>query len=158
MDALRLLQHDHEQTSGLMRKIKAAFGQVDPSDRLKMFLELKNALLLHAQVEQLHVYPVFQQSEITRDSARQALDDHRTMKVQLEGLERATPSGPDWVIKFNELYETATCHMKMEEEDLFGHAAEVLTRQETEELGTKIEVAKKEIRGEAPAPAGGIPE
>lgn len=158
MDALRLLQQDHEQASRLMREIKGTFGQVDSSGRLKMFRELKNALLLHAQVEELHVYRVFQQSEITRDSARQALDDHRTMKVQLEELEGMPASGPQWVTKFNEFYEAATRHMKMEEGDLFGHAAEVLTRQEAEELGTNIEVAKKEIRGEAPAPAGGIPE
>ena len=122
-----------------------------------MFQALKDALLLHAQVEQLHVYPIFQQADITRDSARQALDDHRTMKVQLEGLQGMSPSGPDWVKKFNELYETVTRHMKMEE-DLFGHAAGVLTQQEAEEVGTKITVAKEEIRGEAPAPAGGIPE
>ena len=158
MDALRLLQQEHEQTSGLMREIKGTFGQLDSSRRLKMFRELKHAVLLHAQVEELHVYPVFQQSEITRDSARQALDDHRLMKVQLEELDGMAVSGPSWVTKFNELYEAATRHMKMEEEDLFGHAAEVLTPQEAEELGTTIEVAKKEIRGEAPAPAGGIPE
>jgi hypothetical protein len=58
-------------------------------------------------VEELHVYPVFQQSEITRDSARQAQEDHRAIKVLLEAL-HAMPSGFQWVTKFNELYEAAT--------------------------------------------------
>jgi hypothetical protein len=48
--------------------------------------------------------------------------------------------------------------MKMEEEELFGHASEVMTQQEAEEVGTKVDVAKNELRGEAPPPAGGIPE
>ncbi|WP_447987000.1 hypothetical protein [Nitrospira sp. Nam74] len=65
----------------------------------------------------------------------QALEDHRAIKGS-----------------------RATRHMKMAEEELFGHAREVTTQQEAEELGTKVEMAKKELRGEAPAPAGGIPE
>jgi hemerythrin superfamily protein len=158
MDALRLLQHDHQQASALMTRIKADFGQADPSARLQMFQELKSAFMLHARVEELHVYPVFQQSEITRDSAAQALGDHRAMKGLLEELDRMPQPDFNWVSRFNELYETATRHMKMEEEELFGHAGEVLTRQEAEELGTKVETAKKELQGEAPAPAGGIPE
>ena len=141
-----------------MHRIKADFGQVDSSARLQTFQQLKDALTLHARVEDLHVYPVLQQSEVTRDDARQALDEHRTMKVLLEELDGMPPSGFQWVIKFNELYEIATRHMKMEEEALFGHAGEVLTREEAEELGRKVEVAKKEVRGAAPAPAGGIPE
>lgn len=158
MDALQLLQEDHQQASVLMLRIKADFGQADSSARLQMFQQLKDALTLHARVEELHVYPMFQQSEVTRDDARQALDDHRTMKGLLEELDGMPPSGFQWIMRFNELYEIATRHMKMEEEELFGHAGEVLTRQEAEELGRKVEVAKKEVRGAAPAPAGGIPE
>jgi hypothetical protein len=158
MDALRLLQHDHQQASVLMNRIKADFGQADASARRQMFQQLKAMLTVHARVEELHVYPVFQQAEVTRDSAAHALDDHRTMKVLLEALDGMPPSGFQWVNKFNELYESATRHMRMEEEELFGHAGEVFTRQEAEELGTKVEVAKKEVQGAAPAPAGGIPE
>jgi hypothetical protein len=158
MDALQLLQVEHQQVSVLMHRIQADFGQVDSSARLQTFQQLKDALTLHARVEELHVYPVFQQSEVTRDDARQALDEHRTMKVLLDELDGMPPSGFQWVIKFNELYEIATRHMKMEEEELFGHAGEVLTREEAEEIGRKVEVAKKELRGAAPAPAGGIPE
>lgn len=57
-----------------------------------------------------------------------------------------------WVQKFNDLYETVERHMHMEEDELFGQARDVLTAQEAEELGRKVEVAKKDISGEAPAP------
>ena len=156
MGALQVLQDDHQHANLLMHRIKAQFGQADTSERLQIFQQLREALLLHARVAELHVYPVFQQSEITRDSARQALEDHRAIKVLLEAL-HAMPSGFQWVTKFNELYEAATRHMKMEEEELFGQAGGVLTQQEEEELAMKVEVAKKELRGEAPPPAGGIP-
>ena len=60
MDALRLLQQDHELASVLMHRIKDEFRQTDSSARLQMFQQLKDALILHARVEELHVYPVFQ--------------------------------------------------------------------------------------------------
>jgi hypothetical protein len=100
--------------------------------------------MLHARVEKRHVYPVFQQSKMTRHSARQALDDHRAIKTLLEGLQ-GVPPGFQWVAKFDEWYERATYHMKMEEEELFRHSANVVTQQEAEELGRKVEVAKKEV-------------
>jgi len=157
MHTLQLLEDDHQQAILLMHRIKAQFGQADASTRLQAFSQLKEALMLHARVEELHVYPVFQQSEITRDSARQALDDHRAIKTLLQGLQGMSP-GFEWVARFDELYERATRHMKMEEEELFGHSAGVMTQHEAEEIARKVEVAKTEVRAEAPAPAGGIPE
>ena len=158
MDAFQLLQRDHQEAIVLMNRIKAEFGKADVSARLEIFHQLKEALMLHARVEELHVYQVFQQAEITRDTAKTALEDHRAIKGLLEGLAEMPSSGFEWVAKFNDLYERVARHMKMEEDELFGHAGEVLTQQEAEELGSKVDVAKKEIRGEAPAPAGGLPE
>ena len=157
MDAFNLLQQDHRHASSLMSRIKAHIGHADSSS-VQTFQELKIALDLHARVEELHVYPVFQQSEITRDSAAKALDAHRKIKVLLEELAGMPRVDYRWVQKFNELYEAVGRHMQMEEEELFGQAGEVLTRQEAEELGTNVQVAKREVAGEGPAPAGGIPE
>ncbi|MDQ6734769.1 MAG: hemerythrin domain-containing protein [Nitrospirota bacterium] len=156
MDAFNLLQQDHRQASSLMIRIKAEFGKADAA-LLPMFQELKSALDRHAQVEELYVYPVFQQSEITRDSAAKALDDHRKMKVLLDDLAGMLRVDYRWVQKFNELYETTERHMHMEEDQLFGQSEEVLTAQEADELGTKVEVANKDISDHAPPPAGEIP-
>ncbi len=48
MDALELLQDDHQQACVLMHRIKADFGQANSSARLQMFQQLKDALMLHA--------------------------------------------------------------------------------------------------------------
>jgi hypothetical protein len=56
------------------------------SSSLQTFEELKSALDLHARFEELHVYPVFQQTEITRDSEAKVLEAHRKIKVLLEEL------------------------------------------------------------------------
>jgi hemerythrin superfamily protein len=157
MDAFGFLQQDHRHASSLMIRIKTEFGKTDVS-LLPMFQELTSALQDHAQVEELYVYPVFQQSEITRDSAAKALEDHRKMKVLLDELAGMSRVDYRWVQKFNEFYEAAERHMHMEEEELFGQSGDVLTAQEADELETKVEAAKKDISGHAlPPPAGEIP-
>jgi hypothetical protein len=75
MDAFGLLQQNHRHASSLMIRIKTEFGKTDVS-LLPIFQELTSAPQDHAQVEELYVYPVFQQSEITRDNAAKALEDH----------------------------------------------------------------------------------
>jgi hemerythrin superfamily protein len=152
MDVCHLLQQDHRQASSLMIRIKAQFGKADVSP-FPMFQQLKSALDHHAEVEEFHVYPVFQQSEMTRDSAARALEDHRRIKVLLEALAAMSRADYRWVQTFNELYETVERHMRMEEDELFGQSGEVLTAQEADELGTRVEVAKKEVSRETPAPA-----
>jgi hypothetical protein len=157
MDVFDLLQKDHRQASSLMIRIKAQFGKADALP-FPMFQELKSALDHHAEVEEFHVYPVFQQYEMTRDSAARALEDHRRIKVLLEALTVMSRVDYRWVQTFNELYETVERHMRMEEDEVFGQAGEVLTAQEADELGTRVEVAKKEVSGETSAPATGLPE
>lgn len=157
MDAFYLLQQDHRAVSSLMDRIKAHTGETGTS-RLVMYQQVKAALELHARVEELHVYPVFQQAEVTRNDAAKALEDHRRVKTRLDELAGMPQTDFRWVRTFNELHKAVVDHMTMEEQELFGHAGEVLTRQEAEELGTKVESAKKALHGEAPAPAGGIPD
>lgn len=157
MDVFDLLQKDHRQASSLMIRIKAQFGKADALP-FPMFQELKSALDHHAEVEEFHVYPVFQQYEMTRDSAARALEDHRRIKVLLEALTVMSRADYRWVQTFNELYETVERHMRMEEDELFGQAGEVLTAQEADELGTRVEVAKQEVSGETSAPATGLPQ
>lgn len=68
MDALNLLQQDHRHASLLMSRIKARLRNADSLPR-QAFQELTLALDLHARIEELHVYAVFQPPEITKDSA-----------------------------------------------------------------------------------------
>jgi hypothetical protein len=49
-------------------------------------------------------------------------------------------------------------HVAAEEQEMFSKARQVLTPQEAEELGTMVEVAKRDISHGAPTAAGGTPE
>jgi hemerythrin superfamily protein len=158
MDVFALLRRDHETVSSLFSQIERGFRQSDTPERHRLFRQLKQELELHAAVEDLHVYRVFQQAESTRDDAHDALDAHAKIKTLLDVLAPASVYDHTWVPKFQELHQLVQQHVALEENELFPKAVGILTPQEAEELGSTVESAKQAIRRQAPTTEGGTPE
>jgi hemerythrin superfamily protein len=154
MDIFSLLKQDHQNVSRLLAALHEASIKADLSERRRLFGQIKDELSVHAQVEEKHVYPVFQQADQTSEAAAEALEEHRRMKTLVMALESG-PEDSSWVSKMLDLRKAVEHHVQEEEHDLFVKARSVLTAAEAEELGRVVEAAKKEIKGEAPAPAGG---
>jgi hemerythrin superfamily protein len=113
---------------------------------------------LHAAVEDLHVYRVFQQAEPTRIEAHDALEAHRKIKTLLDELEAAPAYDHTWISKFEELHKLVEAHVATEENEMFRKTEAVMTAQEAEELGVTVESAKQAISRNAPTTEGGTPE
>jgi hemerythrin superfamily protein len=158
MDVFTLLRRDHETVSSLFAQIMRGFGESDTPERHRLFRQLKRELELHAAVEDLHVYRVFQQADSTRDDAHDALDAHAKIKTLLDILASAAVYDHTWVPKFQELHQLVQQHVALEENEMFPRAVGILTPQEAEELGATVESAKQAIRRQAPTTEGGTPE
>jgi hemerythrin superfamily protein len=158
MDAFTVLRQDHQNASALFKKIQGILGEPDTPERHELFRQLKGELDLHAKVEDLHVYRVFQQAEPTRDSAAKALEAHRKIETLLDELAAVSRYDAHWVSKFKELQQIVEQHVAAEEQEMFAKAQDVLTPQEAEELGTTVETAKKDIQRDASPQCGGTPE
>lgn len=158
MDFVTLLRRDQEQVSTIYIHIVQGFHQPDTPQRHELFQELKRALELHAAVEDLHVYRVFQQSESTRDAAHDALEAHAKIKLRLDQLDTTQAYDQTWVQQFQELQQLVEAHMAMEEQDLLRKAEEVMTLEEAEEFGVAVASAKYRISHYAPTREGGTPE
>lgn len=154
MDIFSLLTQDHQNVARLLSALYDSAMRGDLSERRQLFGQIKHELSVHAQVEEKHVYPVFQQAEQTSDAAAEALEEHRQVKTLLTALESG-PQDSGWVSKMLDLRKAVEHHVQEEEKELFVKGRNVLTPAEAEELGRLVEAAKKEIKGEAPAPAGG---
>ena len=85
-----LLLRDHETVASLFQQIQRGFGGPDSPERHQLFRQLTSELDLHAAVEDLHVYRVFQQAEPTRDEAHDASEAHRQIKILVDELEAAS--------------------------------------------------------------------
>ena len=158
MDVFTLLRRDHETVTSLFTQIQRGIGEPDTPDRHRVFRQLKRELELHAAVEDLHVYRVFQQADSTRDEAHDALDAHAKIKTLLDILEPAAVYDHTWVRKFQELHQLVQQHVALEEAEMFPKAVGILTPQEAEELGATVESAKQAIRRQAHTTEGGTPE
>jgi uncharacterized membrane protein YqiK len=158
MDFVTLLKRDHEKVSSIFHQIQRGFDQPDTPDRHQLFRQLKSELELHAAVEDLHVYRVFQQSEYTHDDAHEAQEAHAKIKTILEQLETAQVYDHKWVSQFQELQKLVETHVAAEENEMFRKSEEFMTLQEAEELGVAVTSAKQAISRNAPTTEGGTPE
>ncbi|MGC3976695.1 MAG: hemerythrin domain-containing protein [Nitrospira sp.] len=158
MDFVTVLRRDHEKMSSLFHQIQGGFEQGDAPARRTLFQQLKKELDLHAAIEDLHVYRVFQQAEPTRDDAHEAFEAHRNIKILLDELDAAPAYDHQWVARFQELHKLVETHVAAEENVMFRKSAAIMTAQEAEELGVTIESAKNAIRRGAPATEGGSPD
>ena len=158
MDFVTILRRDHEKVAALFQQIQRGFEDPDSPERHRLFRQLKSELELHAAVEDLHVYRVFQQAEPTRGEAHDALEAHRQIKMLLDELEAAPAFDHRWVSKFQELQKAVETHVAAEENGMFRQSPAVMTAQEAEELGVAVETWKRAISRNAPTTEGGTPE
>ena len=158
MDFVTLLRRDHEKLSSIFDQIQRGFDQPDTPERHELFRQLKKELELHAAVEDLQVYRVFQQSESTRDDAHEALEAHGKIKTLLDQLDTAPAYDHKWVPQFQELKKLVEAHVAAEENEMFGKTETIMTPQEAEELGVAVAGAKQAISRNAPTTEGGTPE
>jgi hypothetical protein len=158
MDFVTLLRRDHEKLSSIFNQIQRGFDQPDTPERHQLFRELKRELELHAAVEDLQVYRVFQQAESTHDDAHEALEAHAKIKRLLDQLETASAYDHKWIPDFQELQKLVEAHVAAEENEMFRKTEAIMTLQEAEELGVAVASAKQAINRQAPTSEGGTPE
>ena len=149
MDVFTLLRRDHESVSSLFAQIHQGFAEPDGPERHRLFRELRKELELHAAVEDLHVYRVFQQAAATRDEAHAALDAHAKIKTLLDELEAAPRYDHTWVPRVQELQRLVEQHVALEENEMFPKAKS--TKLDMVALGAKIAERKAELVAESEA-------
>ena len=141
MNAFTLLKKDHKTVAGLMDKIEATTERAIKS-REELFTELKNELDVHARIEEAILYPVLEKAEPTHDISLEAYEEHKVVKQLLSELESEPKDAEEWTAKFTVLKENVEHHVEEEEGEMFTKARKVLSEEELEELGRRLEEAK----------------
>jgi hemerythrin superfamily protein len=115
MDALEMLEGEHDDLRALLIKLDKASGA--PARRL--FIEVKTLLMLHEELEQTYFYPQLRQDEATRELALEAYEEHHLIDVELQELSELKPKDEGWLPKVRVLKALVDRHMDEEEEQLF---------------------------------------
>ena len=140
MDAFELLKKDHKKVAQLFKEIEAASGQT----KKEIFSRLKSELDVHAQIEERIFYPALENKEVARDITLEAYEEHNVVKQLLAELEALPKDDESWGAKLKVLQENVEHHVEEEEGEMFKDARKVLSQQQIDDLGARLEAAKQE--------------
>lgn len=139
MDAIELLKQDH-------KKVEKIFADMDKKDaRAKLFPELDRELSVHAEIEEKIFYPASKEAEPTRDLVLESIEEHKQIKMVLADLEQADKSTDVWAAALKVLKEDVMHHVGEEEDELFPKVRKVLSKQQLEDLGRRMEELKMQL-------------
>lgn len=142
MDVISLLKADH-------KKVKDLFEKLEPTTErgiktgTEFFRTLKEALDAHAYIEETYFYPVLEKSKATHDIALEAVEEHAIVKELLAELDELPKDDESWGVKLKVLKDNVEHHVEEEEGEMFKKARQVLSDDELESLGARMEKAKE---------------
>jgi hemerythrin-like domain-containing protein len=143
MNAFTLLKQDHQTVADLLEKIDKTTER-GIKTREELFTRIKTELDVHAKIEEEIFYPALENEEETRDITLEAFEEHRLVKQLLSELESMPKDDEQWTAKFTVLKENIEHHVEEEEGEMFTKARKVLSKEDQEALGERLEAAKED--------------
>ncbi len=152
MDAFTLLKNDHQEVAAMFQQLEGTSEQ-DVAVRQQIFTQLKQALDIHAHIEETILYPVLKQAAETREITVEAYEEHQEVKDLLAELSGMDAGSEDWMDTITELKDSVEHHVEEEEGEMFPQAREVLSPQQLDEIGTRLQQEKTQQQKQKTASA-----
>jgi len=139
VDAIQLLKDDHE-------KVEKIFSDMERKEsRQRLFPELDRELSIHAEIEEKVFYPACKEAEPTRDLVLESIEEHKQIKLVLADLEQTDKSTDEWGAALKVLKEDVMHHVGEEENALFPKVRKILSKDQLEALGTRMEEMRMQL-------------
>ena len=146
MNAFQLLKEDHQKVSGLFQQLEPTTERAEKT-RTELFAKLQEELDIHAKVEEAIFYPAIKQAAETRETVLEGFEEHHVVKMLLKELEALPVDTEQWTAKLKVLQENVEHHVEEEEGEMFQKARDVLSEEQIEQLGARMEEEKKRQEG-----------
>ena len=138
-DAVALLKADHRAVEDLFAKFEKASGE---GRKQKLAEEICLELSVHAEIEEEIFYPACE-GKVDEDLLKESYVEHDGAKVLIAEIIKGGPSDDFYDAKMKVLQEEIEHHVEEEEGEMFKGAREVLSREQIEDLGTRMGAEKK---------------
>jgi iron-sulfur cluster repair protein YtfE (RIC family) len=135
------LKQDHDRVEELFARVKA---NDDEGDK-QTFNQIRNELELHTHIEEQIFYPHLLSAgdEELKKLTREAVEEHRQVKMFLEELETLSDDRPSFDAKLKVLIEDVEHHVEEEEGEMFPMVEDQIDEETLVRLGTLMEGEKK---------------
>jgi len=151
MDAIALLKADHREVESLFNQFEK-LGERAMKQKEKIVQKIIRELAVHAAIEEMLFYPAVRMAALkakTKSTAEagdlvlESLEEHHIVKWTLSELEKMKPDEERYEAKMTVLMENVKHHVEEEEEELFPKVRKLLNAKMLEELGDRMQKAKK---------------
>jgi iron-sulfur cluster repair protein YtfE (RIC family) len=139
MDALELLKIDHQRASSLFKQIE---NTDDRRLQWHLFLELREELRTHSQLEETVFYPFLARFAQLERLIERSFRDHAELSEELDAIQQLGHVTADALFRLRDLHETVESHVSEEENELFPRVRGILRRPEREQLGRHMEALR----------------
>lgn len=143
MDAITMLKNDHQQVEDLFRRFEQA-GDRAYAEKRQLVDRIIEELSKHAAVEEQVFYPATRMTVPgTDDIVLESVEEHHIVKWELDELKDLDPRDERFDAKVTVLIENVRHHVDEEESEYFPKVRKELGRNDLNELGDAMELARK---------------
>jgi hemerythrin superfamily protein len=147
-NAVALLKKDHQVVKKLFAQVQQLGHTVADQDKKSaIFDKIKNALTIHAMIEEEIFYPAVRKAraEHVRDEVREAYEEHKQIKSLIAELSNTSPTDETYNMKLKVLKEDVEHHVREEEGEMFPDAKKYLGSPCLQALSAQLETRKHEL-------------
>ena len=154
MDALTLLEQDHQKVKKLMGEIEKTTER-GIKTREELFGKLVDELTIHEEIEEQIFYPAVKERAISKqveELVTESYEEHHFVDLVKAEIENTPFEAEEWAAKFKVMMENVEHHAFEEEEGkMFPKVRRAFKKDELEDLGARMQELKEELRGTMPA-------
>lgn len=148
LDAVTLLEHDHQEVRSLFREFEKA---QKPEFKSELARHIGEILSVHARAEEQQFYPAVKSIPGLTDMVLEGLEEHRQVKELIAELDGMKPSDATFEPKMKVLMEDVDHHVDEEEKTMFPKVRQALGKAELQDLGQSMRQLMHASKGAASA-------
>lgn len=145
MNAIELLEADHERVKGILTELSDSTER-GVKKRTELLAKLEIELTLHTKLEEEILYPAFKEAGGKEEAImyHEAKEEHRAVdSLVLPDLKHTDPGTVEFTGRVKVVKELLEHHIEEEEEEMFVKARKLMKKEELEALGEQMEMFKQ---------------
>jgi hemerythrin superfamily protein len=137
------LAEEHGEVAALMKRVSKT---TDAQVRREHFPHIRAELLSHEKGELAEVYAVLANYEQLRSVVLEHNAEAHALEKAIADVDAQDFASEEWGASFNRLFEMVQTHVETEENDFFPKAQQLIDEDESKQILTRYESAKKSIK------------
>jgi len=149
-DAIALLKADHTKVKELFAALEET-SEHAKAQLTRLGTQICDELTVHTEIEEQIFYPAVRERtegdhKAEHDLVLESFEEHAAAKKVIEDLRATDAADESYKPKVKALSELIDHHVHEEEHELFPGAKKIFSREELDELGSRMETLKSQLQ------------